>query len=1216
MAVVYRALQVNLQRQVALKILTDELARDDEFVARFFNEARAAAALSHPHIIQAYDAGVAEGDIYYFAMEYVAGETLLQRIDREGTLDSGAAVGIALDIAGALAHGWERQRLTHGDIKPENIMVNTNGETKLADFGLAKVQGHDFDAEDVMLTPLYAAPEVIRGERAKSDCRADIYAFGATLYHMLAGTPPFPGEDPRDVMRRHLEEPLVPLASRNAAVSQRLSELVGHLLAKEPGSRPADWEVVAGLLKKLRAHRGRRLSVPRAVTKAGSRNAASRMDRRPKARSGVVTLAFWAGGLAVAAAIVAGVVVSNRRGQPPEPPQAPEAPSASPGSDWVKLKGRIAGLHDPALNLRLLEEFQAKHGTDVPADFEWYMKEYRKRVATAAAKARAEAARLLAPRVKSVQADAEGTEGRTEQAAVLDRVDALLRDEGLGAKDREKLAALRLRLQQAIGADAAPPAAADAGAGASDAADRPADAGVAVFARADAYVELTEEVSLFRYDGQKELEPLARAARDWLDGNPGESPERQRVQFLLETVLPAAEEFLPRLVTRQAKLVGQRMPGRKGRKYAGKTVKAVSLEKLDLVEQTQYGKAVVQVAWSALDRPSSYMAYFGKLVFAAPGAPDSDRRNYLALLLLTSSVKAMTSALGALPPESHEAAMWRALSADIARAEQEGDALRQWREARKCCERGEFVNGYRLLQRLKSAPSEVYTRYARGIDGWLERCLPRVPEAKAAELVRRAQEQLSLAPAEALALATTAHTRYGLLEFPEKAAINTVRGTAVRAHRTQWHEPMFRRPARSLAPFLGIGPRSYDHRVFPGLSLLLCEEATSDQGLRPALPLLRELAKLEVGDWLGAKGLVRRPASEAKGLPAELRPCFWFGRGLVGFRYDAASRVVGEGTAGLKAARAGDEPPVAAVALGVEYALLTAQFDGERSPWPAWSDLTKQQQEPHMKRFCLAALAWLLEAGRAEDAVRALRKITDSENSLTACGFLAFERPIVEGLATYLESGVGVVVPQWRTHDAFSERYVRLLVSALASRPPTDPTAGEQVLSAAAERPGRGPIGGAAWFDSLLLRLAAALGSGDLAGAADQAQEALEATDVSVVSYYPRLCMLQAGFEFLSGRDATARETLVSMRLSPVASQAELLCANAMQADDGSPSPRGELAAGDPNRFWLAWLRLTANRNGDTAAAGRSLGRMETSATSLSQKRFATSLRSLELGPG
>ncbi len=118
MAVVYLATQLDLQRPVALKILTGGLARDQDFVSRFLNEARTAAALSHPNIVQAFSAGAVADDLYYFAMEYIEGETLHDRITREGPLKPADLLPIVLDIAGALDYGWTHQRLVHGDIKP------------------------------------------------------------------------------------------------------------------------------------------------------------------------------------------------------------------------------------------------------------------------------------------------------------------------------------------------------------------------------------------------------------------------------------------------------------------------------------------------------------------------------------------------------------------------------------------------------------------------------------------------------------------------------------------------------------------------------------------------------------------------------------------------------------------------------------------------------------------------------------------------------------------------------------------------------------------------------------------------------------------------------------------------------------------------------------------------------------------------------------------
>jgi len=247
MAVVYLAQQLNLARPVALKIMASALAEKPEFVSRFINEVRTAAALSHANIVQAFDAGVIDSRIYYFAMEYIDGETVLQKIKREGRLEVTEGLRIAIDIAGALNYGWQRHEFTHGDIKPENIMLTADGIPKLADFGLANARGHEYKGE-TMLTPHYAAPELIRGEQEGHSCLSDIYAFGASLYHILSGTTPYPGDNARTVMNRHLKDPLEPLIRREPSVPAVVSDFVGQMLAKSPAARPQDWEqVVQGL---------------------------------------------------------------------------------------------------------------------------------------------------------------------------------------------------------------------------------------------------------------------------------------------------------------------------------------------------------------------------------------------------------------------------------------------------------------------------------------------------------------------------------------------------------------------------------------------------------------------------------------------------------------------------------------------------------------------------------------------------------------------------------------------------------------------------------------------------------------------------------------------------------------------------------------------------------------------------------------------------------
>ena len=250
-AVVYLAKQLDLGRNVALKILSTELAQNAEYVSRFINEARATATLSHQNIIQAIDAGVAPGNIYFFCMEYVDGESLMKKIQDNGPLPPDDVRTWGLQIADALNYGFQTHTFTHGDIKPENILINSHNQAKLADFGLAKVEDHDFEGHELILTPLYASPELILGKRSKSDCRTDIYAFGATLYHALAGSPPYPGSLAKEVMEKQLHEPLEPLVHRNPNVPLIYSELISQMLAKDPEARIQNWSAIINALEHL-----------------------------------------------------------------------------------------------------------------------------------------------------------------------------------------------------------------------------------------------------------------------------------------------------------------------------------------------------------------------------------------------------------------------------------------------------------------------------------------------------------------------------------------------------------------------------------------------------------------------------------------------------------------------------------------------------------------------------------------------------------------------------------------------------------------------------------------------------------------------------------------------------------------------------------------------------------------------------------------------------
>jgi eukaryotic-like serine/threonine-protein kinase len=251
MAEVYLAEQLSLRRQVAIKVLRQNLASDESYVRRFHHEAQAAAKLVHASIVTIHEVGCIDG-WHYIAQEYVAGQNLKQLLSRLGRgLDAAQAVTILRQVAAALGKAAE-QNITHRDIKPENIMLASSGEVKVADFGLARVAqgGEALNLTQVgitMGTPLYMSPEQVEGKDV--DPRSDLYSLGVTSYHMLAGRPPFDGETALAVAVQHLktEPPRLELARPD--LPEGLCRVVHKLLAKQPRDR---YQKAVDLLKDLR----------------------------------------------------------------------------------------------------------------------------------------------------------------------------------------------------------------------------------------------------------------------------------------------------------------------------------------------------------------------------------------------------------------------------------------------------------------------------------------------------------------------------------------------------------------------------------------------------------------------------------------------------------------------------------------------------------------------------------------------------------------------------------------------------------------------------------------------------------------------------------------------------------------------------------------------------------------------------------------------------
>jgi tRNA A-37 threonylcarbamoyl transferase component Bud32 len=250
MGAVYKARQKSLRRMVALKTLQASLAEDPEYIARFEQEAVAAAGLMHPNLVQVFSAGENDG-LHWFAMEYVEGESAKVRLKRKGRIDPLEAIAITIHVATALEYGWRKAALIHRDIKPDNIFLSSDGEVKLGDLGLAKsagqtqgltVTGHS------MGTPHYISPEQVESTK-DVDLRADIYSLGCTLYHMLSGQVPFDGNSAVSIMMKHVTAPVPVLKDAWPECPLVLNEVVGKMMKKNPADRQQDYAEVIGELR-------------------------------------------------------------------------------------------------------------------------------------------------------------------------------------------------------------------------------------------------------------------------------------------------------------------------------------------------------------------------------------------------------------------------------------------------------------------------------------------------------------------------------------------------------------------------------------------------------------------------------------------------------------------------------------------------------------------------------------------------------------------------------------------------------------------------------------------------------------------------------------------------------------------------------------------------------------------------------------------------------
>ena len=339
MSEVHLARDLRLHRDVAVKVLRADLARDPSFYLRFRREAQNAAALNHPAIVAVYDTGEAatpRGPLPYIVMEYVDGVTLRDIVHNDGPMPPRRALEVIADACQALNFSHQHG-IIHRDVKPANIMISRTGAVKVMDFGIARALADTGNpvtqTAAVIGTAQYLSPEQARGEQV--DARSDVYSLGCVLYEILTGEPPFVGDTPVSVAYQHVREDPVPPSQRLAGISPELDAVVLKALAKNPDNRyQSAAEMRADL---VRVHSGEKPEAPKVLTHAerSQMMASSRSGSRADASTGPLNYGYgatrrrsigrWLVALAVLSILTVVVTLAiNMSGSKPRAVQVPD----------------------------------------------------------------------------------------------------------------------------------------------------------------------------------------------------------------------------------------------------------------------------------------------------------------------------------------------------------------------------------------------------------------------------------------------------------------------------------------------------------------------------------------------------------------------------------------------------------------------------------------------------------------------------------------------------------------------------------------------------------------------------------------------------------------------------------------------------------------------------------------------------------------------------
>lgn len=320
MGAVYEGRDLALNRRVAIKVLAETINRNPDAVRRFQREARAVASVSHPNIAQVYRVGT-HGDLHYYAMEYVDGQSLEQMLVGRGRIAGGRCFDLLTQAIQGLKAAAD-EGVIHRDIKPGNLMVAEDGTLKIVDFGIAKTmdESETFRTATgtIMGTPAYMSPEQCKGQTL--DFRSDMYSLGCTFFHVLTGREPFQGETLYQVMARQISAPVPAIPPLASSVPERLCNIVYTMMEKDPDNRYQSYEHLLSVVEAAREGRAAAMTARVVAEEPADRRAEQWAAQRRRRK-----LAYLLAGL-VAVIVIAWAAHLSRR-QPPDGTAAGKPPA-------------------------------------------------------------------------------------------------------------------------------------------------------------------------------------------------------------------------------------------------------------------------------------------------------------------------------------------------------------------------------------------------------------------------------------------------------------------------------------------------------------------------------------------------------------------------------------------------------------------------------------------------------------------------------------------------------------------------------------------------------------------------------------------------------------------------------------------------------------------------------------------------------------------------